>query len=192
MPRPVFLLLALAATARADDLGTARWHAAGHAGRSVRVVILDTGFRGYRDHLGKGLPAKVEAKSFRVDGDIEAGRGHGLACAAIIHTLAPAAELVFVNWEPDRAASYLKAVRWAVEGGAQVLSCSVVVPGWGDGRGGGPVNAALDRILDSPARPVFVAAAGNLAERHWTGEFRGTGRLHEWRPGEVDNRVSPW
>jgi subtilisin family serine protease len=192
MPRSVFLLLALVAPARADGLGAARWHAAGHTGRGVRVVVLDTGFHGYRDHLGKHLPAKVETKSFRFDGDIEAGRSHGLACAAVIHALAPAAELVLVNWEPDRPTSFLAAVRWALEHGAKVLSCSVVVPGWGDGQGGGPVNAALTKILDTPSRPIFVAAAGNLAERHWGGEFRGTGRQHEWRPGESGNRLTPW
>ncbi|HVK08691.1 MAG TPA: S8 family serine peptidase, partial [Gemmataceae bacterium] len=192
MPRSVLLLLVITASARADDPGPARWHAAGHTGRGVRVVVLDTGFLGYRDALGRHLPAKVEAKSFRADGDVEAGRGHGLACAAVAHAVAPGADLVLVNWEPDLPASFLAAVRWAVESRAQVLSCSVVIPGWGDGRGGGPVNAALARLLDGPGRPVFVAAAGNLAERHWAGDFRGAGRVHEWRPGEADNRLTPW
>ena len=72
------------------------------------------------------------------------------------------------------------------------MSCSVVIPGWGDGRGGGPVNADLARLLARPARPVFVAASGNLAERHWAGEFRGPGGRHEWSPGEPDNRLTPW
>src|SRR5437870_1257038 len=38
-------------------LGADRWHTAGHRGRGVKIAILDTGFRGYRDALGKALPA---------------------------------------------------------------------------------------------------------------------------------------
>src|SRR4051794_39344704 len=37
-------------------LGVDRWHAAGTAGRGVKIAILDTGFRGYRAQLGKALP----------------------------------------------------------------------------------------------------------------------------------------
>src|SRR5262249_18448039 len=54
------------------QMGVDRWHKAGHCGQGVKVAILDTGFRGYRQHLGKSLPAKVTARSFRRDEDLEA------------------------------------------------------------------------------------------------------------------------
>ena len=116
VPRPV-ILLRRSRPARGPTTSDSPLARRGAYRGGVRVVVLDTGFRGYRDHLGKNLPATVEVKSFRADGDIEAGRGHGLACAAVLHTVAPGADLTFVNWEPDRPASFLKAVRWAVESG---------------------------------------------------------------------------
>src|SRR5262245_29420846 len=45
-------------------LGVDRWHAAGHRGAGIKIAVLDTGFRGYREHLGKALPARVTARSF--------------------------------------------------------------------------------------------------------------------------------
>src|SRR5207237_5831926 len=47
-----------------------RWHQAGYRGRGVKIAILDTGFRGYRAHLDRALPAPVTAKSFRSDGNL--------------------------------------------------------------------------------------------------------------------------
>src|SRR5690242_130544 len=43
-------------------LGAGRWHKLGFRGQGVKVAVLDSGFRGYRDFLGKGLPAHVHAK----------------------------------------------------------------------------------------------------------------------------------
>src|SRR6266478_6661559 len=53
-------------------LGVDRWHEAGYRGRGVKIAVLDSGFRGYRAHLGKALPATILARSFRVDGNLEA------------------------------------------------------------------------------------------------------------------------
>src|SRR5438105_13726504 len=39
-------------------LGAASWHQAGWRGRGVTVAILDSGFRGYRQELGKALPER--------------------------------------------------------------------------------------------------------------------------------------
>src|SRR5262249_23575715 len=62
------------ARARADLLerpGASAWHRQGVRGRGVKVAVLDSGFRGYRDHLGHALPASVRARSFRADGRLE-------------------------------------------------------------------------------------------------------------------------
>src|SRR5436305_12148722 len=53
-------------------LGVDDWHAAGYRGRGVKIAILDTGFRGYRAHLGGALPAPVATHSFRGDPNLEA------------------------------------------------------------------------------------------------------------------------
>src|SRR5213082_358716 len=53
-------------------LGADRWHAAGARGRGVKVLIIDSGFRGWRSHLGTILPSAVLAQSFRADASLEA------------------------------------------------------------------------------------------------------------------------
>ncbi len=173
------------------------WHRAGYRGRGVKVAVLDTGFRGYRDQLGKTLPSRVSTRSFRFDQDLEARDSqHGILCAEVVHAIAPEAELLLANWEPDSPSTWLRAARWAKEQGAGLISCSVIMPSWGDGEGHGPVHEALARILGDGAADgdaLFVASAGNMAQRHWGGTFRGgEGGWHEWTPGRTDNALSPW
>src|SRR5438552_7735704 len=38
---------------RLSLLGAAEWHTQGYRGRGVKVAVLDSGFRGYGQHLGK-------------------------------------------------------------------------------------------------------------------------------------------
>lgn len=178
-------------------LGVDRWHAAGNRGRGIKIAILDTGFRGYRACLGRALPDHVVARSFRADGDLEAKDSqHGILCGEVIHALAPDAELLLANWEPDRSDQFLEAVRWARQMGARILSCSLIMPSWSDGEGGGTVHAALARVLgsgDDAADALCFASAGNTAQRHWSGVFHDGGHgFHEWRPGQEANEVSPW
>ena len=67
-------------------LGVDRWLQAGQRGRGLKVAILDSGFRDYRNFLGKALPAAVTAKSFREDGDLEARDSqHGILCGEVVH-----------------------------------------------------------------------------------------------------------
>src|SRR5262249_18522502 len=95
-PRLASMARRLRCLARA---GVERWHARGHRGRGVKVAILDTGFRNYRDQLGKSLPSSVIVKSFRTDGNLEARDSqHGILCGEVVHALAPEAELFLVNW----------------------------------------------------------------------------------------------
>jgi subtilisin family serine protease len=177
---------------RLADLGVTAWHAAGFRGQGVKVAIVDTGFRGYRNFLGKALPARVTARSFCCDGNLEARDSqHGILCGEVVHALAPDAELLFANWEPDRPDHFLEAVRWACEQGARVISCSVIVPTWSDGEGGGPVHEALTKLLGRDA--LCFASAGNTAQRTWSGPFHDGGDgWHEWAPGRKDNDLLPW
>jgi subtilisin family serine protease len=180
-----------------ERLGLPRWHEHGCRGQGVKVAILDSGFRGYRDFLGKGLPQFVKARSFRFDRDLEARDSqHGILCAEVVHALAPDAELLFATWEPDSPRAFLDAVRWARTEGARIISCSLIMPGWSDGEGGGVIHQALARQLGSGygARDVLCfASAGNTAQRHWTGEFRpdALGR-HQWSGRQHANVLTPW
>src|SRR5436309_3852961 len=133
-------------------LGVDRWHAAGYRGQGVKVAVIDSGFRGWRSYLGTALPQNIQARSFRIDGQLEArDSSHGILCGEVVHAIAPDAELLFANWEPGHPEQFLEAVRWARRQGARVISCSVIMPSWSDGEGGGPVHEALARTLGSGA-----------------------------------------
>jgi subtilisin family serine protease len=178
-------------------LGVERWHVAGCRGQGVKVAVLDSGFRGYRAFLGSVLPRHVTVRSFRNDGNLEARDSqHGILCGEVIHALAPEAELLFANWEPDRPDRFLDAVRWARQQGAKVVSCSLIMPSWSDGEGGGVVNETLARIAGNGRNPsdlLCFASAGNTAQRHWCGRFHSDASgCHQWRSGQVDNPLSPW
>ena len=178
-------------------LGADRWQAAGVSGRGVTVLIVDSGFRGWHSYLGQVLPSAVLTKSFRTDNSLEARDScHGVLCGEVIHALAPDAELLFANWESDDVASFVHAVEWGKQHGARVLSCSVIMPCWSDGEGGGPIHAALTRVMgtgEAAGDMLGIACAGNTAQRHWSGRFRrGADGCHEWVPGQTWNAVTPW
>jgi subtilisin family serine protease len=132
---------------------------------------------------------------------------HGILCGEILHALAPDAQLLLANWDPDSPDEFLKAVRWAHQEGARILSCSLIMPSWSDGEGGGSVHAELSRLLTTLPTPtpysplstphstdmLFFACAGNTAQRHWSGPFHNGGDgYHEWVAGQKDNELIPW
>jgi subtilisin family serine protease len=175
-----------------ESLGVPRWRQAGVRGDGIKVAVLDTGFRGYREQLGKTLPAQVPARSFRRDGNLEArDSNHGVMCGEVIHAFAPDAEVIFANWEPDHPETFIAAAKWCREQGAGVVTCSVIMPAWGDGEGGGLVHRELAAIFGKDV--LAFACAGNLAPRHWGGAFDNDGHsYHRWDKAHDDNAVMPW
>lgn len=164
-------------------------------GDRIKVAILDLGFRGYRSFLKRTLPAEVTVQSTRADGNLEARDSiHGILCGEIVHRLAPDAELLFANWDPDQPDSFLGAVLWARDRGARIICCSLVMPTWSDGDGRGMLHEKLTELLskDGSAEALFFACTGNMAERHWSGDYRDFNGVHAWRPGQTRNRVTPW
>src|SRR5262245_37085263 len=84
------------------SLGVPEWQDAGYNGKGVKILALDTGFRGYRDQLGKTLPAKVVARSARKDGNLEfKDSTHGILVAEVVHAIAPDAEILLANWDTE-------------------------------------------------------------------------------------------
>src|SRR6202011_3040173 len=85
-----------------EALNVRAWHEAGYRGLGLKVAVLDSGFCGFRAHLGKALPAQVKTRSFRLDGNLEAKESqHGLLCAAVIHTLAAEATCCWPTGKPS-------------------------------------------------------------------------------------------
>lgn len=172
------------------NLNIDAWHQKNLRGHGVKIAILDSGFRDYRQFLGNGLPRSVRTRSFRRDQNLEARDSqHGILCGEVIHALAPDAEILLANWEPDNPQAFLDAVRWAKNQGATVMSCSLIMPSWSDGEGDGEVHRGLTPLLDGV---LFFASAGNTAQRHWCGLFvPNDAGWHQWRDDVVINALTP-
>ena len=146
----------------ADD-----WQAQGVSGAGVKVAVLDLGFQGYESLLGTELPATVTAMSFRADGDIGGGTPHGAAVAEIVHEVAPGAQLYLANFETE--VELASASEWLTSQGVEVINASwgYFVSGPGDGTG--IVNDVVS--TSAAAGSLWSVAAGNHAQRHWSGPF---------------------
>ncbi|MBI3966737.1 MAG: S8 family serine peptidase [Chloroflexi bacterium] len=157
-----------------------RWHQAGVTGKGIRVGVLDAGFKGHRDLLGRELPANVTIREFGRN-TLEASE-HGTACAEIVHALVPDAELYLASF--GTPVEFRRALEWLVdEVQVQVISASIGFPGLTRGNGTG---FAADGANYARQRGVlYVASAGNVAMQHWSGPFADQNRngLHEFAPG---------
>ena len=162
-------------------IGADRWQQAGFSGHGVRVAILDAGFAGYDEALGRTLPERVTTRSFRADSNLDGGTDHGLRAAEILHELAPRADLHLVNFstlaELERAVDYLLAEE------ISIVSFSLGYIHNGPGDGTGPVDAVVARGAE--AGQLWVVAAGNWGEQQWSGLFVDTDgdSFHEFAPG---------
>jgi uncharacterized repeat protein (TIGR01451 family) len=157
-------------------------HSAGEKGAGVKVGIVDLGFFDYQWLQTQGeLPATVTTQSYCTDfGATE----HGTAVAEIVHEVAPEAELhlICIEDEVDLGA----AKDYAVANGITILNLSVAFfnSGRGDGSGGpgtpeGIVEAGRDAGI------LWVVAAGNQAQGHWSGTFSGEGDgFHDFVSGD--------
>ena len=158
--------------ARTPALGRLRREVAfGSAtGRGQLVAVVDSGVEADHPALGGRLQESV-AVELR-DGVpivIDAGRegdlvGHGTACAGIIHSLAPEAELISVRvLGPDnrgRGPALAAGIAWAIEAGASVVSVAAHDVG----------DPAV--WFHNPKPPVEFAAHGLDVEVAWRGGSR--------------------
>ena len=167
-------------SAAAQSMGVDRWRAAGFTGHRVKVAVLDTGFEGYQDALGAGLPRQVIARSFRADGRI-GGSDHGRRAAEVVASIAPNATLYLVNF--STVTELNAAVDYLVQERVEVVSFSLGYVHSGFGDGGGPVNDAVRR--GTAAGQAWAVASGNWAQQHWSGAYLDGNRdgIHEFAPG---------
>lgn len=153
-----------------DTTGAAQWHAAGFTGKGIKIGILDLGFDGYRNLLGKELPAAdhVTVKSFVRNREPDAsGEVHGTACAEIVHAMAPDAELYLAYYDGSEVGMG-RAVEWLLEQGVQIISHSATgLVGPMDGTG------SQAQLVDSVVNQgvIWVNAMGNYATEHYRGVF---------------------
>ncbi len=136
-------------------------------GQGVHIAVIDLGFAGWRDLSAAGeLPTFVGTRNFRADGLFES-TAHGSAVAEIIYDAAPEASisLFAINTELELSQAVDEAIRQHVD--VIVHSISWFNTGPGDGTG---VLADIVRKADTVGI-VWVAAAGNQAQRYYEGYF---------------------
>jgi subtilisin family serine protease len=147
-------------------------HQRGIRGRGVKIGLLDFGFNGYRDLEAKGLvPTPVATATFPKPIDF-AGPGtvHGAACAEIIHAMAPDAQLYIAmagnGGEETADGDIVAAAQWLAAQKVDIISFSGGGH-YGPINGKGPMDKLVDQI--SAKGILWVNAAGNEGDRHWSG-----------------------
>jgi subtilisin family serine protease len=136
-------------------------------GSGVTVAIIDSGVE--RDHpavggrLVRSMRVDLSGEDPVVVEDPEAVDvvGHGTACAGIIHSLAPAAEIVSIRvLGPDnkgKGAAFAAGLEWAIDAGADVVNLSLSSKS-------DALYAAFHELADAAyfANVLLVSAANNV------------------------------
>jgi ligand-binding sensor domain-containing protein len=173
-------------------IGITEYHAHGYTGRGVKVAVIDEHFDGYADGIRDGeLPADLVTRRFAADGSSTSGltgraslaggasdedHTHGVACAEIVHDVAPSADLYLIQVE-DLRGSLDDVFDYVYTAGVQVVSLSLSVSdeSRGDGRGvlaesRTPIYDVLDDAREKGI--LIVKSAGNDATQHYRGAFQ--------------------
>jgi hypothetical protein len=147
------------------------WHTAGTLGAGTKVAIIDLGFQGYISLLGTDLPTTVTVKNFvdgQTDADVNTSGGvHGLACAEIVHDIAPQAQLYLAKIAT--ALDLQEAVSWAIANNVDIISTSFVFYNATPGDGTGWFQNLVQNARD--AGILWVTGAGNSRQQHWGGLY---------------------
>jgi len=148
--------------------GASAWHQAGFTGAGVKVGVLDLGFDGYKDLLGKTLPERVTVKSFVSGQNVDqSDEVHGTACAEIIHAMAPDAELYLAYYNGSET-GLGRAVEWLVSQNVQIISHSANgLVGPMDGTGS--QSQLVDEVVSKGI--LWVNSSGNYAAEHYRFTF---------------------
>jgi subtilisin family serine protease len=143
-------------------------HNSGITGKGVKVGVIDFGFKRYNELLKKGrVPQPIKQKAFNSQQSMVLDSVHGTACAEIISEMAPDAE-IYLAAISGRSDEIINATQWLIAQGVDIISFS-------GGGHDGPHNgeAILDRLVDDTVQKhdiLWVNAAGNDGDSHWSGE----------------------
>ena len=160
-----------------EALAVAPWLAAGAGGAGVKVAVFDVQWFNAEVALAElGNPQTHDCETQRsCDSPMDTLRprftweegSHGVACAEVIHDLAPEAELHLVR--VNGQTTFENAVEWAIREEIDVVSMSMSFFNNSFHDGTGPLNDAAARLGENGV--LLVTSAGNYAEEHWLGEW---------------------
>ncbi|MBN1922233.1 MAG: S8 family serine peptidase [Anaerolineae bacterium] len=165
-------------------IGASEYHAAGYRGAGVKIAVIDENFKGLAERIAEGeLPAGIITRRFMTGKGsfetlLESTGSHGVACAEIIHDIAPDAQLYLI--QVDNLVNTLEAVLdFLQHENVRVVSISMstLSPGRGDGSGRVAESAVPLYPLLEEARStgmLLIKSAGNYAQQHYQGAFLDT------------------
>jgi len=155
----------------------------GQTGSGAKVAVIDGGFNISNIEISQNIQ---EFRSFRFDDSIEGDNpAHGTACAEIIVDVAPDVELYLFTIDTDL--DFISAVNYAVSLGVDIISISVGFYNLGAYDGSSSVSEVLELARNSGVLPI--TAAGNEANKHWSGVFSDSD-LDDWHNFDVNDETN--
>lgn len=180
-PAPVPEVTGWVPTEGIEALAAEPWHAAGFDGSGVKIAIFDIQWfqvefqadqlnletlgqtHDCRTHQSCLTPIDTIAPDF----SFETGQ-HGVACAEVVHGIAPGAELHLVR--VNGLTTFENAVSWAIHSQMDIVTMSMSFFNESFYDGTGAINAQAERLID--AGILLVASAGNYARQHHWASFK--------------------
>jgi len=150
--------------------GADNWIRDGKTGAGVKVGVVDVDFDGLADAQDAGeLPASGPGLALNgANCPTDLHTPHGTAVAEVVHDMAPAASLLLAC-APD-SVTFAAAADWLRQQGAQVVIAAVGFANTGRGDGSGEAGSPADVVrVSRQAGVLWVTAAGNAAQLHWSG-----------------------
>jgi len=134
-------------------------------GTGIKVGIIDQGFDGWQTLQDTELPQIPSEQRYEVT---TTGISHGTSVAEIIYDIAPGSQLYLAQF--GGPAEFLDAADWLIDTiGVDIISSSVGFPGRGPGDG---TYLYAQKVKDASDNGIlWVQAAGNFAESHWSGTW---------------------
>ncbi|GIJ54943.1 ricin-type beta-trefoil lectin domain protein [Virgisporangium aurantiacum] len=148
--------------------GADRWIRDGKTGAGVKVGIVDVGFADLAGAQAAGeLPAGAALTLHDTDCPADQS-SHGTAVAETVHDVAPGAVL-YLACAPD-SMTFAAAAEWLRQQGVAIILSAIGFPVTGRGDGTGDAGTPADVVRAArQAGVLWVNAAGNAAQQHWTG-----------------------
>lgn len=168
-----------------EAMNVGYWHLEGHTGEGVKVAVFDLHWSGetMADELGwasthdcwEHASCEVPMEPFFPKFGWEEGV-HGVACAEVIHDIAPDAELYLVR--VNGRTTLENAVEWAIREDIDLISMSMSFFNSSFYDGTGPFSDLMGQLAANGV--LMVTSSGNYAEQNYIGE---------WRDQDFDGRM---
>ena len=160
-----------------ETMGVGPWHQEGFDGSGVRIAIFDIQWYGVElnpqlqdlpthdcfGHRSCEQPIDTIEPQFA----FETG-AHGIACAEVVRSLAPGADIHLVRVNGLTALE--NAVAWAVREEIDIVSMSMSFFNESFYDGTGSINQQMDILVSGGV--LMVTSAGNYARQHYAAEFQ--------------------